>query len=179
MLLPVPSEHKDDGVQSLASDHGDHSPRTSVRSESTDVKAKGTPKAGYDEEEKPRKRLSLADGLARAKTAKAEGAKPSKKRTASKSPLREKKETGDSNRSLFGSSDEENEEEEEEGAILEPWEITNDPDQQQEDFQAAQRTRQDPLVAPVIHVVMPNARQPDPYSGHSEPRVLSTEFIYT
>ncbi|KAF4147444.1 hypothetical protein GN958_ATG03399, partial [Phytophthora infestans] len=88
---PVPSEHKDDSVQSLASDQGDHSPRTYVRSESPAVKAKGAPKAGGDEEENPRKRLSLAEGLARAKASKAEGAKPSKKRTASKSPLREEK----------------------------------------------------------------------------------------
>ncbi|KAI9990315.1 hypothetical protein PInf_021125 [Phytophthora infestans] len=91
---PVPSKHKDASVQSLASDHDEHSPRTAVHSESPAVKAEGTPKAGADEEEKPRKHLSLAESLARAKAAIAEGAKLSKKRTASKSPLREKKETG-------------------------------------------------------------------------------------
>ncbi|KAI9982250.1 hypothetical protein PInf_008149 [Phytophthora infestans] len=118
---PVPSEHKDDSVQSPASDQGDHSPRTSVRSESPAVKAKGTLKAGGDEEENPRKRLSLAGGLGRAKASKAEGAKPSKERTASKSPLREEKETQHPYQSIFDSSDEEEEkeEEEEEGAIAE------------------------------------------------------------
>ncbi|KAI9985825.1 hypothetical protein PInf_024598 [Phytophthora infestans] len=119
----VPSEHKDDSVQ------------TSVRSESPAVKAKRTLKAGGDEEENPRKRISLAGGLARAKASKAEGAKPSKKRTASKSSLREEKETRHSHRGIFDSSDEEEEqeeEEEEEGAIAEPREVTNDLDQQED-----------------------------------------------
>ncbi|KAI9998256.1 hypothetical protein PInf_002616 [Phytophthora infestans] len=124
---PVPSEHKDDSGLSLASDHRDHSPKMYVRSECPAVKAKGTPKLM-----KPRKRISLAEGLARAKASKAEGANPSKKRTTSISPLREEKETGYSNRNLFGSSDEEDEEEE--GAIPEPRKITNDLDQRQEDF---------------------------------------------
>ncbi|KAI9985914.1 hypothetical protein PInf_024705 [Phytophthora infestans] len=111
--------------------------QTYVRSESPAVKAKGTTKAGKDEEENPRKRLSLAEGLARAKASKAEGAKPSKKRTASKSPLREEKETRHSYQSIFDPSDEEEdkeEEEEEEGVIVEPREVSNDLDQQQEDF---------------------------------------------
>ncbi len=158
---PVPSEHKEDSVQSSASDHGDHSPRTSVRSESPAVKAKGAPKAGGDEEENPRKRLSLAEGLARAKASKAEGAKPSKKRTASKYPLREEKETRRSYQSLFGSSDEEEEkeeEEEEEGAIVEPREVSNDLDQQQEDFQAAQRVRGGSVAAPVSQGAAINSR---------------------
>ncbi|KAI9982169.1 hypothetical protein PInf_008060 [Phytophthora infestans] len=69
--------------------------------------AKGSLKAGDDDETKPLKYLSLAEGLERAKYAKgtAVDAKPSKKRTASKSPLREEKKNG-----LFGSSDEEKEE---------------------------------------------------------------------
>ncbi|KAI9984891.1 hypothetical protein PInf_006435 [Phytophthora infestans] len=40
-------------VHALASDYGDHSPRTSVHSECPAVKAKGSPKAGDGEEEKP------------------------------------------------------------------------------------------------------------------------------
>ncbi|KAI9982246.1 hypothetical protein PInf_008145 [Phytophthora infestans] len=97
--------------------------------------AKGSLKAGDDDDTKPLKYLSLDEGLERAKYAKgtAVDAKPSKKRTASKSPLREEKKNSNSYRSLFGSSDEEKEE----GAIHEPREITNDLDQQQEDFQAA------------------------------------------
>ncbi|KAI9984792.1 hypothetical protein PInf_006433 [Phytophthora infestans] len=40
-------------VHALARDYGDHSPRTSVHSECPAVKAKGSPKAGDGEEEKP------------------------------------------------------------------------------------------------------------------------------
>ncbi|KAI9982501.1 hypothetical protein PInf_008457 [Phytophthora infestans] len=127
-------------------------PRTSVRSESPAVKAKGTPKAGGDEEEKPRKRLSLAEGLA------PEGAKPSKKRMASKSSLHEKKKTRYFHRGLFDSSDEENEKKEEEGAISESRETTNDLDQQQEDFQATQRVRGSLVVAPVSQGAAINSR---------------------
>ncbi|KAI9982278.1 hypothetical protein PInf_008190 [Phytophthora infestans] len=96
--------------------------QTSVRSESPAVKAKGTPKAG-GVEEKPRKRLSLAKGLARAKASKAEGAKTSKKRTASMSPLHEAKETRYPYRGLFDSSDEEGEKE---GHINTSARIAND-----------------------------------------------------
>ncbi|KAF4037396.1 hypothetical protein GN244_ATG10625 [Phytophthora infestans] len=132
---PVPSEHKDDSVQSLASDQGDHSPRPSVRSESPAVKAKCSSKAGGDEEENSRKRLSLAEGLARAKASKAEGAEPSKKQ-----------------------EEEKEEEEEEEGAIAEPGEVSNDLDQQQEEFQAAQRVCGGSVVAPVSQGAAINSR---------------------
>ncbi|KAI9988752.1 hypothetical protein PInf_022287 [Phytophthora infestans] len=110
---PVPIEHEDDNVHSLATDHGDHSPRTSVRSESPAIKTKGSPKAGNDEEEK---------------AAKGEDAKLSKKCTTSKSSLREGKENDYSYRNLFGSSDEE-----EGKAIHAPLEVTSDLDQQEED----------------------------------------------
>ncbi|KAI9990048.1 hypothetical protein PInf_020354 [Phytophthora infestans] len=111
---PVSSEHDDDSVHSLASDHGDHSPKVHVPSESPAVNAKGSLKAGDDEEEKPLKYISLTEGLARAKIAKvaAKDAKPSQKRTASKSPLCEEKTTNYSYRNLFGSSYEEDQEEE-------------------------------------------------------------------
>ncbi|KAI9982950.1 hypothetical protein PInf_006755 [Phytophthora infestans] len=99
-------------------------------------------------------------GLARAKASKAEGAKLSKKRTASKSLLREKKETQHIYQSIFDSSDEEEEkeEEEEEDAIAEPREVSNDLDQQQKGFQAAQRMRGGSVVARVSQRAAINSR---------------------
>ncbi|KAI9983003.1 hypothetical protein PInf_006915 [Phytophthora infestans] len=65
--------------------------------------------------------ISLAEGLVTTKAVKAiaKDVKPSRKRTASKSPLRKEKEIGYSYRNLFGSSDEEDQEKEK-GANYEP-----------------------------------------------------------
>ncbi|ETK83894.1 hypothetical protein L915_11040, partial [Phytophthora nicotianae] len=83
--------------------------QTRERAESPVDKAKSSSNAG-DEEGKPPKNLSLAEGLQRAQAAKAAAAKAqhSKKRMASRSPLREGKET-DPYYTMFDSSDEEEE----------------------------------------------------------------------
>ncbi|KAI9983228.1 hypothetical protein PInf_007157 [Phytophthora infestans] len=132
---PIVSEYDDDSVHSLASDHGYHSFRTYVRSGSPAFNAKGSSKAGDNDEEKLLKHISLAEGFARAKATTAEDTNPSKKCTALKSPLREKKETGYSYRNLFSSSDEKEEEEE-----------------------AAQRMRGGPMVAPFNQGAAINSR---------------------
>ncbi|POM70395.1 ABC Superfamily [Phytophthora palmivora] len=88
----------------------------------------------------PAKNLILAEGKARAQAAKAasskrtdEGAAAAKKRAAPGSPTSEPS-IAMGFKSLFDSSDEE----EEEGAVSEPQEISNDLDEQQERYQAAQ-----------------------------------------
>ncbi|ETP17392.1 hypothetical protein F441_08204 [Phytophthora nicotianae CJ01A1] len=117
---PVPSEHSVDSLHSFASDHVDYESKTPERSESRADETEGSPNAGGDEGGKPPKNLSLAEGLEHAQAAKsaAEEAKHSKKRMASRSPLREGEET-DAYYTMFDSSDEEDE-----GAIDEPREIT-------------------------------------------------------
>ncbi|ETL42496.1 hypothetical protein L916_06701 [Phytophthora nicotianae] len=91
-----------------APDHVDHSLKTPERSESPADEAKGSLNAGGDEGGKPLKNLSLAEGLGCAQNAKAAAteAKHSKKRMASRSQLREGKET-DRYYTMFDSSDEE------------------------------------------------------------------------
>ncbi|ETN11672.1 hypothetical protein PPTG_09387 [Phytophthora nicotianae INRA-310] len=123
----VPSEHSVDSLYSLVSDHVDHESKTPERSESPADEAKGSPNAGSDEGGKSLKNFLLAVGLERAQDAKAvvTEAQHSKKRMASRSPLREGRRTRPY--SIFDFSDEE-----EEGAIYEPREITNDFDRQQE-----------------------------------------------
>ncbi|POM59666.1 ATP-binding cassette (ABC) Superfamily [Phytophthora palmivora] len=88
----------------------------------------------------PAKSFTLAEGKARAQVAKAasatradEGAAAAKKRAVPGSPTSEPS-IGKGFRSLFDSSDED----EEEGAVTEPQEISNDLDEQQERYQAAQ-----------------------------------------
>ncbi|POM62527.1 ATP-binding cassette (ABC) Superfamily [Phytophthora palmivora] len=88
----------------------------------------------------PAKNLTLAEGKARAQAAKAasskqadEGAAAAKKRAAPGSPTSEPS-IAKGFKSLFDSSDEE----EEEGAVSEPQEFSNDLDEQQERYQAAQ-----------------------------------------
>ncbi|POM68947.1 ATP-binding cassette (ABC) Superfamily [Phytophthora palmivora] len=88
----------------------------------------------------PAKNLTLDEGKARAQAAKAaspkragEGAAAAKKRAAPGSPTSEPS-IAKGFKSLFGSSDED----EEEGAVSEPQEISNDLDEQQERYQAAQ-----------------------------------------
>ncbi|POM65211.1 ATP-binding cassette (ABC) Superfamily, partial [Phytophthora palmivora] len=88
----------------------------------------------------PAKNLTLAEGKARAQAAKAasskradEGAAAAKKRAAPGSPTSEPS-IAKGFKSLFESSDEE----EEVGAVSEPREISNDLDEQQERYQAAQ-----------------------------------------
>ncbi|POM75860.1 ATP-binding cassette (ABC) Superfamily [Phytophthora palmivora] len=88
----------------------------------------------------PAKSLTLAEGKARAQAAKAasskradEGAAAAKKRASPGSPTSEPL-FAKGCRSLFDSSDED----EEEGAVAEPQEISNDLDEQQERYQAAQ-----------------------------------------
>ncbi|POM60535.1 ABC Superfamily [Phytophthora palmivora] len=89
----------------------------------------------------PAKNLTLAEGKARAQAAKAaspkragDGAAAAKKRAAPDSPTSEPS-IAKGFKSLFDSSDEE----EEEGAVSEPQEISNDLDEQQERYQAAQQ----------------------------------------
>ncbi|POM72238.1 Hypothetical protein PHPALM_11082, partial [Phytophthora palmivora] len=85
----------------------------------------------------PAKNLTLAEGKARAQAAKAASSKrgvaAAKKRAAPGSPTSEPS-IAKGFRSLFDSSDEE----EEEGAVSEPQAISNDLDEQQERYQAAQ-----------------------------------------
>ncbi|ETL45593.1 hypothetical protein L916_04347, partial [Phytophthora nicotianae] len=107
---PVSSKHSVNSLHSLASDHVDHDSKRPERSESPADEAKGSSNAGGDEGVKPPKNLSLAEGLERVRAAKAAAteAKHSKKRMASRSPLREGKET-DAYYTMFDSSDEEEE----------------------------------------------------------------------
>ncbi|POM71673.1 ATP-binding cassette (ABC) Superfamily [Phytophthora palmivora] len=88
----------------------------------------------------PATNLTLDEGKTRAQAAKAaspkragEGAAAAKKRAAPGSPTSEPS-IAKGFKSLFGSSDED----EEEGAVTEPQEISNDLDEQQERYQAAQ-----------------------------------------
>ncbi|KAG3242092.1 hypothetical protein PI124_g13073 [Phytophthora idaei] len=121
-----------------------------------------------DEDEKPRRalrNLSFSEGRERAQAAKAavEQSKHTKKRNASRSPRREALETrGDPYKNLFGSDSEEGEEE---GAVNEPQEISNDLDQQQEDFQAAQRVTTARLLAKEERYTREGYWPPEPSSG--------------
>ncbi|ETO82641.1 hypothetical protein F444_03240 [Phytophthora nicotianae P1976] len=116
-----------DSLHSLASDHVDHDSKPPERSESPVDEVKGSHSADGDEGGKPPKNLSLAEGLERAQAVKAAAteAQHSKKRTTSRSPLREGRRIRPY--SIIDSSDDE-----EDGAIYEPREITNDLDRQQE-----------------------------------------------
>ncbi|KAG3114546.1 hypothetical protein PI125_g6331 [Phytophthora idaei] len=141
---PLPSEGGRESVHSLGSDHGGHSPMSPAD------EAMDSSNTRADEDYKPRRvlrNLSFSEGRERAQAAKAaaEQSKHTKKRNASRLPRREALETEvDPYKNLFGSDSEE--EEEEEGAVNEPQEISNDLDQQQEDFQAAQRVRGRPTT---------------------------------
>ncbi|KAG2806282.1 hypothetical protein PC112_g17915 [Phytophthora cactorum] len=137
------SEGGRESVHSLGSAHGGHSPMSPAD------EAMDSSNTRADKDEKPRRvlrNLSFPEGRERAQAAKAaaEQSKHTKKRHGSRSPRREALETEiDPYKNLFGSD---SEEEEEEGAVNEPQEISNDLDQQQEDFQAAQRVRGRPTT---------------------------------
>ncbi|POM81402.1 LOW QUALITY PROTEIN: ATP-binding cassette (ABC) Superfamily, partial [Phytophthora palmivora] len=122
-------------------------PPSSQDAPSQDAPAQDTPVDNAESSEakaaltsSPAKNLSLTEGKARAQSVKAaspkradEGAAAAKKRTAPGSPTSEPS-IAKGFKSLFDSSDEE----EEEGAVSEPREISNDLDEQQERYQAAQ-----------------------------------------
>ncbi|POM70333.1 ATP-binding cassette (ABC) Superfamily [Phytophthora palmivora] len=131
---------------------GDSPGSTKDPSSSQDAPAQGAPAqdAPVDDAESsetkaaltssPAKNLTLTEGKARARVAKAasatrvdEGAAAAKKRAAPGSPTSEPS-IAKGFRSLFGSSNEE----EEEGTVSEPQEISNDLGEQQERYQAAQ-----------------------------------------
>ncbi|ETN23980.1 hypothetical protein PPTG_00448 [Phytophthora nicotianae INRA-310] len=80
-------------LHSLASDLVDHESKTPECSESHADEAKGSPNAGGDEGANLPKNLSLAEGFDRTQAAKATEDKHSRKRMASRSLLREGKET--------------------------------------------------------------------------------------
>ncbi|POM75794.1 ATP-binding cassette (ABC) Superfamily [Phytophthora palmivora] len=122
-------------------------PTPSQDAPSQDASAQDAPADGAESSEakaastsSPAMSLTLAEGKARAQAAKAasskradEGAAAAKKRAAPGSPSSEPSITKGF-RSLFDSPDEE----EEAGAVSEPQEISNDLDEQQERYQAAQ-----------------------------------------
>ncbi|POM60129.1 ABC Superfamily, partial [Phytophthora palmivora] len=114
----------------------------------------------------PAKSLTLVEGKARSKAASpkraGEGAAAAKKRAAPGSPSSEPS-IAKGFRSLFDSSDEE----EEEGSVSEPQEISNDLDEQQERYQAAQL--QDTPVPPTP--VYPRGYYP-PDAGSGSPMFL-------
>ncbi|POM60303.1 ATP-binding cassette (ABC) Superfamily [Phytophthora palmivora] len=123
----------------------------------------GNANADEDSTNSPTKNLTLDECKAQAQAAKAaspkrvgEGAAAAKKRAAPGSPTSEPT-IAKGFRSLFVSSDEE----EEEGAVFEPQEISNDLDEQQERYQAAQL--QGTPVPPTP--VYPRGYYPDAGSG--------------
>ncbi|POM81930.1 ATP-binding cassette (ABC) Superfamily [Phytophthora palmivora] len=125
---------------------GDFSGSTKDPSSSQDAPSQDAPADDAESSEakaaltsSPAKNLTLTEGQARTLAAKAasskradEGAAAAKKRAAPGSPTSEPT-IAKGYRSLFDSSDEE-----EEGAVSEPQEISNDLDERQERYQAAQ-----------------------------------------
>uniref|UniRef100_H3H855 ATP-binding cassette (ABC) Superfamily n=1 Tax=Phytophthora ramorum TaxID=164328 RepID=H3H855_PHYRM len=136
---------------------GDNVPKSPADTGSTNASAAGGQMDGDAKAASPAKRLTLGEGLQRARDAKAKEA-ASKKRIASRSPPKGRTRGLDVIKSLFDSS--ESNSEDEEGQVHVPEEVANALDEQQERLQEA-RMRQR---------LSPPAPQPTPGGGASGER---------
>uniref|UniRef100_H3GCV7 ATP-binding cassette (ABC) Superfamily n=1 Tax=Phytophthora ramorum TaxID=164328 RepID=H3GCV7_PHYRM len=136
---------------------GDNVPKSPADTGSTNASAAGGQKDGDAKAASPAKRLTLGEGLQRARDAKAKEA-ASKKRIASRSPPKGRTRGLDVIKSPFDSS--ESNSEDEEGQVHVPEEVANALDEQQERLQEA-RMRQR---------LSPPAPQPTPGGGASGER---------